>query len=534
MKKVLLIVLMLPILSSAQNKKQRKAIEAQRKADELVINNLKAHIQYLSDDKLEGRSTGSKGEQLAAEYISEQFKTIGLTPKGTSEYYQDFSINSGKIIDPSSYFKLDGKALQLNKEFVPLAFSATKNINGAAAIALREAKEPWFMDAKEMLDKNKTNPSFNIEDALQKEAKAVAAKGATALIIYNSSNIVDNIKFNKADKSTPLEIPVLYVTQEGYSKYFKDRSALLDIEINVAMSEKNRTGRNVIGYIDNNATNTVVIGAHYDHLGLGEDQNSLDTGKVIRNGADDNASGIAALIELAKYEKQSAKKTNNYLFIAFSGHELGMLGSKYFMENSTISTSANYMVNLDMIGRYDADRKLTIGGFGTSPEWKAVVSSAVDNKLAYKLDSLGAGPSDHATFYRKNIPVLYFFTGNHTDYHKATDDADKINVDGEFQIVKLVNRILDAAEPKGKLAFQKTAEPKWFVPAFTVSLGVIADNNFSGPGMRISGVTPKKTAENIGMISGDIIMQLGDYKINDMTSYMQALSTFKKWRQNNC
>ena len=528
MKKLLLIVFLIPLLSVAQSKKQRRAAEMQRAADEQVIRNLKAHIQYLSDDKLEGRSAGSNGEKLAAQYISEQFKAAGLTPKGTNGFLQEFAIVSGKVVAPSTYFKINGSSLQLNKEYFPLPFSANASLNGAAAIALREAKEPWFMDVKDLLDRSKDDKNFDIHAALQKEASAVAAKGATALIIFNSSVTNDNIRFNKMDKSTGLKIPVVYVMYDGYSKYLKDKSALLDIEMNVEIGEVNRSGTNVIGYIDNNAPQTVVIGAHYDHLGFGDDANSLDTGRAVRNGADDNASGIAALIELAQYQKQSTAKNNNYVFIAFSGEELGLLGSKYWLDHPTVTTPPNYMINLDMIGRYDDDRKLTIGGFGTSPEWKNVVSSALDNKIKYRLDSVGAGPSDHASFYRKDIPVLFFFTGNHTDYHKASDDYDKINIEGEFQIVKLVNRILEATNNKGKLAFQRTAEPTMLRSGFAVSLGVIPDYSFEGPGLRISGVSPKKTAESIGMAAGDILMQLGDFRISDMNSYMQALSTFKK------
>lgn len=527
MKNLLLVVLMLPLLINAQSKKQRRAMEAQQKADELVISNLKNHIQYLSDDKLEGRSSGSKGEALAAQYIADEFKKMGLQPKGSSGYLQTFPILSGTIIDPVSYFKINGTALELGKEYTPLAYSAQKTVNGIAAIALREAKEPWFLDLKETLEKNKNKADFNIEDAIKTEAKNVISKGGTALIVYNSGNIATNIKFNKADKSPPIDIPVLYVTPQGFSKFFKDKTALLDIEAQITFALQDRTGRNVIGFIDNKASQTIIVGAHYDHLGFGDDGNTLDSGKLVRNGADDNASGIAGLLEIARAQTMNDKKKNNYLFIAFSGEELGLLGSKYWLDN-TSDMSVNFMVNLDMIGRYDADRKLLIGGFGTSPEWKNVISNAADNKLAYQLDSVGAGPGDHASFYRKNIPVLFFSTGNHTDYHKATDDYDKINIDGEFQIVKLVNRVLDIADARGKLAFQKTADPQMLRAGATVSLGIIPDNTFTGQGLKIIGVTPKKTAESIGMMSGDILTHLGDFKIVDMNSYLQALSTFRK------
>jgi aminopeptidase YwaD len=528
MKKLLLIVVFVPSLLFAQSKKQKKAIEAQRRVDELVMQNLKSHIRFLADDKLEGRATGSKGEELAMQYISEQFKTVGLEPKGTNGFVQQFTIEDGKKIEPTTALTINSKLLQLNKEWFPLAFSADKSCSGAAAIALRESKEPWFLDVKDLLQTNKTNTAFNIDEAIQKEASAAATKGATAFIVFNSSTVVDNIRFDKKYDGKTLSIPVAYVTPEGLKKHLKDRSALLDVELNVATSQRSRFGRNVIGYINNNASQTIIIGAHYDHLGFGEDANALDTGKIVRHGADDNASGISALIELARTQKQSAKKSNNYLFIAFSGEELGLLGSNYWIENPTVTTPINFMVNLDMIGRYDKDRKLIIGGFGTSPQWGNIISASLDNKIVTKLDSTGAGPSDHATFYRKNIPVLFLFTGNHTDYHKATDVADKINIEGEYEVVKLVSRILDVADSKGKLAFQKTAEPQIIRGPLTVSLGVIPDYSYSGNGLRISGVSPKRTAESIGLVSGDILTKLGNYKIFDINSYMNALGGFKK------
>ena len=200
----------------------------------------------------------------------------------------------------------------------------------------------------------------------------------------------------------------------------------MQIELQVSLSSKIRKARNIIAYINNNANNTVVLGAHYDHLGYGEDKNALDAVHEVHNGADDNASGTAALLELARKLKNNSPKANNYLLMHFSGEELGLMGSKYWLDNPTIQASANYMINMDMVGRYDTARKLTIGGYGTSPVWGNIVPELAKN-LAYKLDSAGTGPSDHASFYRKDIPVLFFFTGSHPDYHKASDDWEKMN-----------------------------------------------------------------------------------------------------------
>jgi aminopeptidase YwaD len=507
---------------------KQNTVSDNSKADERLLLNLKSHIYFLADDKLEGRQAGTAGEQMAMEYIANQYKEIGLTPRGTDGFIQQFGINEGKQVTPDTYFRINGKALELNTEYFPLAFSANTIVHGRQAVSLREMNEPWFVDVKGWLEENKSNPHFNINEAIAKEAARAASKKATALIVYNSGKDVDNIQFNKNDTTAAVIIPVIYVTAAGVNNFMADKAAELDIDINIRMVEKKRTARNVVAYLDNGAANTIILGAHYDHLGYGSDKNALDTGHVIHNGADDNASGTAALIELARMLKKNAPKNNNYLFISFSGEELGLFGSKYWLENPTINIQPNYMINMDMVGRYDTAHKLTIGGYGTSPVWSEVLS-ATNPGLVIKYDSSGSGPSDHASFYRKDIPVLFFFTGSHSDYHKATDDADKINYEGEKEIVKYVYNIIRAADDKGKLAFLKTREPDMGRSTkFTVSLGVIPDYGYSGTGVRIDGVSPGKLAEKIGLQAGDILLQLGDYKFVDVMSYMQTLGKFKK------
>jgi hypothetical protein len=513
------------VLTACSTQKGNNA--AGDRSEARLLTNLQNHVYFLADDKLEGRQTGTPGEQLAMQYIADQYKEIGLEPKGTDGFIQPFEINEGKHVAASSYFRINGTALELNSEYLPLAFSATTTVKGQQAVSLREMNEPWFVDVKGWLDENKTNPHFDINEAIIKEAGRAFSKKATALILYNTSKDVDNIQFNKNDKSAAVAIPVLYVTQDGAKKYLKDRSAELDIDISIQMAEKKRTARNVVAYLDNGAANTVILGAHYDHLGFGSDKNALDTAYAIHNGADDNASGTAALIELARLLKSSAPKNNNYLFISFSGEELGLFGSKYWLEHPAVNVQPNYMINMDMVGRYDTAHKLTIGGYGTSPVWSEILSTA-NPGLVIKYDSSGSGPSDHASFYRKDIPVLFFFTGSHSDYHKASDDADKINYEGEKEIVKYIYNVIRLADEKGKLSFLKTKEPDMGRSKFTVSLGVIPDYGYTGTGVRIDGVSPGKLAERIGLKAGDILLQLGEYKFVDVMSYMQALGKFKK------
>ncbi len=293
-----------------------------------------------------------------------------------------------------------------------------------------------------------------------------------------------------------------------------------------------RKGINVIGFLDNSAVNTIVIGAHYDHLGLGYDHNSLDANPEdkIHNGADDNASGTSGVLELAKYFSENNVKENyNFLFICFSGEELGLLGSKKWCDNPTIDlTKINYMINMDMIGRLnDSTKKLLIYGVGTSPTWVPLLEKT-NTYFSIKMDSSGIGPSDQTSFYLKDIPVLHFFTGQHSDYHKPTDDVEKINLAGEKKVLEYIVDLINQTNSLPKLTFAKTASPVSTKSKYKVTLGVMPDYTFEGTGMRIDGVTDNKPAFKAGIKTGDIIIELGGQKINNVQDYMKALSGFNK------
>ncbi|MEO8116395.1 MAG: M28 family peptidase [Bacteroidota bacterium] len=525
-KKFLFFLFFIPVLGMAQTKKERKAKE---KADKITLTNIETHIIYLASDKLEGRRTGTMGEVLAMEYISNQFEKYDVQSAGTNGYIQEFSIDEGKqMTDQKNYFVVNGDSMELKKDFFPLAFSANATVSGNVSPSLNERGEPWFFDLKYTLEDNAQNPHFDVFDAIKKEAEIAKEKTASALIVYNSTSITDNVQYNKNDISATSDIPVFYVTNDGLKKYFNDVTSSYTISCMTDLEHVTRKARNVIAYINNNATNTVIMGGHFDHLGYGEDNNSLDGFGQIHNGADDNASGTAAVIELSRILQNTKATNNNYLFIAFSGEELGLFGSKYWLEHPSLKISPNYMINMDMIGRYDTARKLTIGGYGTSPVWGNIFSSTPDKNLVVRLDSSGSGPSDHASFYRDDIPVLFFFTNSHPDYHKATDDWDKINYNGEVEIIDYIVKLIEATDAKGKLGFAKTRDMEMRSVSLPVTLGVIPDYGFTGTGMRIDGVSKGKTAERIGLQTGDILLQLGEYKFVDVMSYMTALQHFKK------
>jgi hypothetical protein len=291
------------------------------------------------------------------------------------------------------------------------------------------------------------------------------------------------------------------------------------------------TGNNVLGFIDNKSENTVIIGAHYDHLGYGgEGSLHRDSIKAIHNGADDNASGVAVMLNLAaKLKKKNTN--NNYLFMAFSGEEMGLLGSNYFVKNPTIDTKKiSYMINMDMVGRLKQDSALAVYGTGTSPIFKQTLKSHNDNFKLIQKES-GVGPSDHTSFYLSDIPVLHFFTGQHEDYHKPGDDSEKLNYEGMKRISKYIFNIVSDLDNNGKLPFRKTKNERDAVPRFKVGLGVIPDYMFDGKGMRIDGISEDKPAQKAGLQKGDIVIKLGDSLVIDMMSYMRALSTYKKGDQ---
>lgn len=368
--------------------------------------NIKEDVFFLADDKLEGRQTGTPGEEKAAAYIAKRMKEIGLQPKGTEDFKQAFSF------------------------------------------------------------KPKTDPHKEVE------------------FTTNADSTI--------------------------------------------------TGHNVIGFLDNNAEHTVIIGAHYDHLGYGG-EGSLYRGKdkAIHNGADDNASGVAVMLNLAgklkvKNDTAQVKDNNNYMFLAFSGEEMGLLGSNYFSKNPTINKeSINYMINMDMVGKLKADSTLAVYGVGTSPLFKQTLNAHNENfKLI--IDESGIGPSDHTSFYLIDVPVLHFFTGQHEDYHKPTDDADKLNYEGMYQISDYIFSLIQDLNDNGELAFRKTKNESDSVPRFKVGLGVVPDYLFDGEGMRIDGTREDTPAYRAGLQKGDIVVKLGDSIVTDMMSYMRALSVFDK------
>ena len=291
-----------------------------------------------------------------------------------------------------------------------------------------------------------------------------------------------------------------------------------------------RVGKNVLGWLDRGAERTVVIGAHYDHLGHGS-FGSRHTGEpAIHNGADDNASGVAMMLYLAEQLVDKKDVSNNYLFIAFSGEELGLYGSKAFVRMASLDMDKiNYMLNFDMVGRLNEEQVVVLNGTGTSPSWKLALEAIDKQGLSFKMNDSGIGPSDHTSFYLEDIPVLHFFTGQHNDYHKPEDDSELINYKGMYTIGTVCEDLINHLSKKGELAFTKTKDESEGrkVAKFKVSLGVMPDYVYQGEGMRIDGVLDDRPAQKAGLEKGDVIVKIGDMDIKDIYDYMEGLSKFE-------
>ena len=293
---------------------------------------------------------------------------------------------------------------------------------------------------------------------------------------------------------------------------------------------KDVKGTNVVGFLNRKAKQTIVIGAHYDHLGHGANGSLAPNDHSVHNGADDNASGVSSLLWLAERLSKVKKLKTNVLFIAFSGEEFGLHGSKAFVDRPTIPLeSISAMFNMDMVGRLNAERTILVSGVGTSKEWGAFLDNAKPSDIKMNRSESGIGPSDHTSFYLKNIPVLHFFTGQHGDYHKPSDDSPIVNYPGILDISKLIYNTAIQVSDKQKLTFQKTKdENKEQSASFKVTLGIMPDYVYSGKGTRADAVLDDRPGKKAGMENGDIIIKVGDMEIKDIYDYMKSLSKYNK------
>ncbi len=514
---------------------------AQKKADRLMTMQLKTDIGYLASDELEGRRTGTRGESIAADYIIRRYREIGIAPY-KHEYLYPFHFVYGKELSGATQIRISGTLMRLGEDAFPLPFSPNKHLATDMIPEVNEQGNVWiaplYKDKEQAADAH-----FESEKYMYEQARELKKQGATGVIFYDPYGGKWPPSFDKHSTYETLDIPVIYLSNTAYQKYIVGSTAKggVPLVLDIVINKTERTGNNIAAYIDNGAPYTVIIGAHYDHLGYGEDGNSLFANAVkehqVHHGADDNASGTAAVLQIANWIHNNHKKTANYnyLFLNFSGEELGLFGSKAFVKDQGIdSTHFAYMINMDMVGRLnDSTHALELGGVGTSPSWNDVAGLA-GNEFKLTFDSSGIGPSDHTSFYHAGIPVLFLFTLQHKDYHKPSDRAELINYPGEVQVIKYVNRIVAKENKENKKPqFTVTKQKTMGQTPFKVTLGIMPDYSFQEGGVRVDGVSDNRPAMKAGIKTGDIITRLGDNKINSMQSYMEALGKFSPGDKTN-
>jgi Tol biopolymer transport system component len=549
-----------------------KATEMQRK------------VEYLASDSLEGRMTGSKGIEAAASYISGQFKGIGLQPvAGLPDYKYAFEfVANTKVNKEQSKFSItiNGKRqyMELFTHWLPQSFSLNGKASGDVVFVgygIKSADKSAVeynsyngldVRGKIVLVLNGTPPYLSDED--EKELlryatpryKALVARelGATAVVFVseientfgsvhhentpgNSGIVAVSINPSVADKllaSTKLTIADLKSRYEEFNPHLKNETALKDIKIDleVGLDKVQKTDYNILGMIpaNNKSDKYIFIGGHYDHLGYGE-TSSLASGEDIQqihNGADDNASGTATVMELAEYFAQLKKDkpelfTRNLVFVLWSGEELGLVGSHKLAADSVINMkNVEAYINFDMVGRLK-DNKLILQGLGSSSAWKKMIEKRnVSAGFNLTLQDDPYVPTDAMSLYQAGVPVLAIFTGIHDDYHRPSDDADKIDYAGMERIAKFAQGIVEELLKADRIDYLKVEMSKSMSAGskgFSVYLGTIPDYVAEVEGVKLSGVRTGAPAEKAGLKGGDVIIKLAGKDIKNVYDYTYVL-----------
>lgn len=547
---------------------------------EITKTEIKAHIEFLASNELQGRFTGSEGCKEAADYIADEFDNYGLEPLFDGKFLQSFPFISGLELGNKNSLLLeingDKLSLELEQNFITAPFSGTKKVEGQIVFAGYGISAPKLnyddyagIDVKDKIvlvmrynpEYDNPHSKFDEYSSFRQKATVARDKGAKGIIFVNGHFPKDDddklMEFRYDRGSLLKDISAIHIKREYVDQLFKskgldfaeyqksisetktpmsfefEKSKILNLETEVNEIEKQSW--NVAGYLEGSdpklKNEYVVIGGHFDHLGYGETGSLYRGGdKQIHNGADDNASGTTGVLELA--EKFSSLKNNlkrSMIFVTFSGEELGLLGSNYFVNSSVIPANQMIsMINLDMIGRLDDEKKLVVHGTGTSTIWKDLLNNKNSYDLKLTFNDEGFGPSDHSSFYGKQIPVLFFFTGTHTDYHRPSDDAEKINYDGQENVLRFVydvasNITNNDSKPEYVNVPRKESEN---MGGWKVYVGTIPDYSTNVEGFKLSGVSEGGPAQKGGLKGGDIMIKFGDKKITNIYDYVYALKEF--------
>ena len=538
------------------------------------------HIRFLSDDKRAGRYPGTRGSKDVIAYLINQLKSYGVQPAGEgSSFKQTFSILDSVKIGRNNSLKINDRPLNIEKDYIPLWFSGNSSVSAEVVFAgyginlitdslvWNDYKDlnvdgKWVMVMRHSPERENPHSVYAPHSDLHKKMIEARDRGAVGIIFISQVEDSTLIPFKYIPGYSKSGIPAIQINNEvaddilnsiGSSrKIIQDKMnnnlkpesfKISDIKISANVELKNIYSRaaNVIGKIVSRnhkyRDEYIVIGAHFDHLGYGgAGSGSLkpDT-NAIHNGANDNASGTAGLLELAhKLQNNRQLLKRSVLLIGFDAEEKGLLGSKYFIQNPTVEKSNIVtMINMDMIGKMK-DSTVVIGGVGTSPIFEKILDSlSMDSGLKFEFDQAGYGPSDHASFYSEDIPVLFFFTGDYdNNYHLPEDDWQSINLKGERQILSVIhNLVIDISRQDLRPSFTLAGPKKQQTQRNNnkVKLGIIPHYGGTIDGLKIDKIyDPNGPAARAGIRSGDIIKSIDKKPVKDIYEYMKRIKDFKK------
>jgi aminopeptidase YwaD len=520
------------------------------------LNGAMAHIRYLADDRLEGRAVGSEGARCAAEYIAEQFRSIGLEPAGEGNFYQPFPIRKGAELGPDNTLEITGDPLALGSDWIPLGFSGSGTVEAElvyGGYGLSSPGNPEDEDARmdiagrvvvlEWGDPDSSSGTSLRADPHFKSTVAAGRNAVAAIILAREGAELPDLT---NEQRAMLRIPAVVL---GGARSLEVRAAAergARVTLRTDVRETRVEARNVVARLPGAdpalRSEYVIVGAHFDHLGFGGEGSLDPDARAVHNGADDNASGTAALIEIARSLAAGPQPARSILFIAFTGEERGLWGSARFVAQPTIDLgSAVAMLNLDMVGRLVGDQ-LTVYGFATADEWNSIVDEAnasISAPLTIGKAPDGYGPSDHSSFFGKGIPVLHFFSNTHADYHRPSDDWEKINGDGLNRIVELSTAVASRLSVGGDrtVSMSVNPQPEPSAPGGGsessrsayggVYLGSIPDMTPREFGLRLTGVRENSPAERGGLRAGDVIVEFDGKEITDIYAYTYALQDKK-------
>jgi hypothetical protein len=543
---------------------------------------LRQRIGYLASEALAGRATGSEGGRAAARYVAEAFRKVGLKPLGTSRqgdvaapldgsgYFQPFEFTAGVAGGKgnSLFAQHSGRYFEFRPgtEFVPSSVSGNGSVEAEAVFAGYGivSKNPPRDDYGNLDVKGRVvlllagfpgnDPRSPLSEYGGIHHKVLFARDRGAAAVLVAATRETALPDPAASRGYSNEgIPVLLIrrsiaeawlaaagwTLASAEARLASGSLPAGLPVRVSLSadvqKVRKPADNVAGILEGSDPvlrgEYVVIGAHYDHLGMGGPSSLSESGlPAVHPGADDNASGAAGVIALAEeISRSSPPPRRSVVFLEFSGEELGLLGSAHYAAHPLVPNGSTVaMINMDMIGRLH-DRNLTVVGTATSPAWQSLLAEAnraANPAFALKESESGFGASDHQSFYEAKIPVLFFFTGNHPDYHKPSDTADKINAEGEAEVLDFVAR---CARPlvEGSLrpVFRELPAGTVVGPTrFRVWFGSVPDYSGDVEGLKISGVRAGSPAQKAGVHAGDIVVRFGSHQIRNLEDYTIAIS----------